>query len=186
VQDTIPHLQEVAQNLIDLVKDEDLIWVFTGLGRFYQGQGLYGLAQPWYEQCLSTVKARLGEEHPDVATSLNNLASLYNSQGNYTAAEPLLQQALTMKKRLLGEEHPDVATSLNNLAGLYDSQGNYTAAEPLFLQALEIYEQKLGVNHPHTVNCRKNLENLRFQMNISFLGDLVQGVVRKLSEWFNS
>ena len=37
----IPHLAEVAENLIDAVSDESLIWVFTGLGRFYQGQGLY-------------------------------------------------------------------------------------------------------------------------------------------------
>ncbi|MBD2440459.1 tetratricopeptide repeat protein [Nostoc sp. FACHB-110] len=109
VQDTIPHLQEVAENLIDVVRDEDLIWVFVGLGKFYEGQGLYVLAEPWYVQCLSAIKTRLGEEHPYVATSLNNLALLYNSQGRYSEAEPLLLQALEMRKRLLGEEHPDVA-----------------------------------------------------------------------------
>ena len=60
----------------------------------------------------------LGAEHPDVATSLNNLALLYKSQGRYTEAEPLYIQALDMIKKLLGAEHPDVATSLNNLASL--------------------------------------------------------------------
>ncbi|WP_375506456.1 NB-ARC domain-containing protein, partial [uncultured Nostoc sp.] len=78
VQLAIPHLTEVAQNLIDVVEDKDLIWVFVGLGRFYQGQGLYTLAKPWRQQCLSTVQTRLGEEHPDVATSLMWLANLYN------------------------------------------------------------------------------------------------------------
>ncbi|WYM03508.2 MAG: tetratricopeptide repeat protein [Gloeotrichia echinulata CP02] len=160
VQDTIPHLQEVAQNLIDVVKDEDLIWVFVGLGRFYEGQGLYGLAEPWYEQCLSAVKARLGEEHPHVAASLNNLAELYRSQGNYTAAEPLYLQALAMYKRLLGEEHPDVATSLNNLALLYDSQGNYTAAEPLYQQALAMRKRLLGEEHPDVATSLNNLASL--------------------------
>nr|MDZ8001311.1 tetratricopeptide repeat protein [Aulosira sp. DedVER01a] len=149
IQGTIPHVQEVAQNLIHAVKDEDLTWVFVGLGNFYEGQGLYALAEPWRIQCLSTVKTRLGEEHPEVATSLNNLANLYESQGNYTAAEPLFQQALAMRKRLLGDQHPDTATSLIDLADLYSSQGNYTAAEPLYQQALAMHKHLLGDEHPH-------------------------------------
>ena len=167
VQLAIPHLTEVAQNLIDAVEDENLLWVFTGLSRFYQGQGLYTLAPPWCEQGLLTVQTRLGEAHPDVATSLNNLANLYYSQGRYDQAESLYLQALELYKRLLGEAHPDVATSLNNLANLYDSQGRYDQAEPLYLQALEIRQQVFGVNHPNTVTVRQNLENLQAQMSAS-------------------
>ncbi|WP_130758765.1 tetratricopeptide repeat protein, partial [Microcystis aeruginosa] len=73
-------------------------------------------------------KRLLGDNHPHVATSLNNLAGLYDSQGRYTEAEPLYLEALDLYKRLLGDNHPHVATSLNNLAGLYDSQGRYTEA----------------------------------------------------------
>ncbi|MBC6431630.1 tetratricopeptide repeat protein [Nostoc sp. HG1] len=89
VKDAIPHLAEVAQNLIDAVSDKNLIWVFTGLDRFYSGQGLYPLAEPWCKQCVLVVQTRLGEEHPDVASSYNNLAALYNYQGQYSEAEPL-------------------------------------------------------------------------------------------------
>ena len=92
----------------------------------------------------------LGEEHPDVATSLNNLALLYASQERYEEAEPLYLQALSLRKKLLGEEHPSVAISLNNLAGLYQSQGRYEEAEPLYLQALSILFSVLGDNHPYT------------------------------------
>lgn len=161
VQLAIPHLTEVAQNLIDAVEDENLTWVFTGLGKFYQGQGLYTLAAPWYEQGLSTVQTRLGEEHSHVATNLSWLASLYDFQGRYDQAEPLFLQALELSKRLLGDAHPDVANSLNCLANLYYSQGRYERAEPLYLQALKIYKQVFGVNHPNTVTVRQNLENAR-------------------------
>ncbi|WP_264196767.1 tetratricopeptide repeat protein, partial [Microseira wollei] len=139
----IPHLEEVAENLTNALSNEDLAWAFVGLGRFYQGQGSYSLAEPWYRQCLSAVKTRLGEDHPNVATSLNNLASLYKSQGRYSEAEPLYLQALELIKRLLGEDHPNVATSLNNLASLYKSQGRYSEAEPLYLQALELIKRLL-------------------------------------------
>jgi tetratricopeptide (TPR) repeat protein len=122
VKDAIPHLALVAENLIDTVRDEDLICVFIRLSRFYSGQGLYTQAEPWGKQCVLIVQTRLGFEHPDVATSFNNLANLHKFQGRYPEAEPLYLQALKMRKQLLGFEHLDVATSLNNLANLYSSQ----------------------------------------------------------------
>ena len=122
VSDTIPHLKEVAESFIPVVEDEDLIWAFLGIANFYRGQGLYALAGSWIKQCVLTLQTRLGEEHPSVAKSYNNLAELYRYQGRYTEAEPLLKKALELKIRLLGEEHPETATSYNNLAGLYDSQ----------------------------------------------------------------
>ena len=105
-------------------------------------------------------KKLLGEEHPSVASSLNNLAGLYKSQGRYEEAEPLYIQALDMRKKLLGEEHPDVATSLNNLAGLYSSQGRYEEAEPLYIQALDMYKKLLGDEHPYTQKTQRAYQTL--------------------------
>ncbi|WP_322746374.1 tetratricopeptide repeat protein [Nostoc sp. LEGE 12450] len=160
VKDDMPHLAEVGQNLIDAVTDENLIWVFYGLDRFYSGQGLYTLAEPWDELCVSVVKHRLGEEHPNVATSYNNLALLYYSQGRYSKAEPLYLKALELRQRLLGEEHPDVATSYNNLAVLYHSQRQYSKAEPLYLKALELWQRLLGEEHPDVAISYNNLGGL--------------------------
>ncbi|MBX9255653.1 tetratricopeptide repeat protein, partial [Desmonostoc muscorum CCALA 125] len=115
VTPAIPHLAEVANNLIQYIADEDLPWAFAGNAGFYNGQGLYNQALPWFEQCLEVTKKRLGEEHPHVAASLNNLAALYYSQGKYSEAEPLYIQALALRRKLLGEEHPHVAQSLNKL-----------------------------------------------------------------------
>jgi tetratricopeptide (TPR) repeat protein len=100
------------------------------------------------QQALQLRRRLLGEEHPDIATSLNNLAGLYSSQGRYPEAEELYQQALQLKRRLLGDEHPSVATSLNNLAFLYSSQGRYAEAEPLYQQALQLTRRLLGDEHP--------------------------------------
>ncbi|NJL20805.1 MAG: tetratricopeptide repeat protein [Leptolyngbyaceae cyanobacterium SM1_3_5] len=159
-----PHLEVVAEAMTDCLSDEDLPWAFVGLARFFEGQGLYPLAEPWFQQCLSATQSRFGNEHPHVATSLNNLAGLYDSQGRYGQAEPLYVQALALRRQLLGENHPSVATSLNNLAFLYDSQGRYSEAEPLYVQALSIAEASLGVDRPNTTTLRQNLEILRQRM----------------------
>ncbi|MEO1006851.1 MAG: tetratricopeptide repeat protein, partial [Cyanobacteria bacterium J06638_38] len=117
----IPHLTFVAQELTQYIDDEDLIEPYVGLGRFYQGQGLYNQAEKWFEQCLNCCQERLllASQHPSVADSLNNLANLYTDQGRYEDAEPLYNQALAIYRQILGEQHSDVATSLNNLANLY-------------------------------------------------------------------
>ena len=83
--------------------------------QLYQA-GKYEEAIPLVEQILQIRRQVLGEEHPDVATSLNTLAVLYQNQGRYAEAEPLYQQALEMRKRTLGEEHPSVADSKNNVS----------------------------------------------------------------------
>ncbi|MGI2909795.1 tetratricopeptide repeat protein, partial [Tolypothrix sp. VBCCA 56010] len=77
----------------------------------YQSQGRYSEAEPLYQKALQLTQRLLGEEHPDVAMSYNNLALLYESQGRYSEAEPLYQKALQLYQRLLGEEHPHVAMS---------------------------------------------------------------------------
>ncbi|XHR85890.1 MAG: tetratricopeptide repeat protein [Gloeotrichia echinulata GP01] len=58
----------------------------------------------------------LGDEYPDVAQSLNNLAYLYDSQGIYSEAEPFCLQALAIFEQRLGVNHPYTITVRENLA----------------------------------------------------------------------
>jgi len=157
VKDAIPHLAEVAQNLTDAVSDENLLSVFVGLSNFYSGQGLYAIAEPWAQQCASVVQTRLGEEHPDVASSYHILGQLYYLQGRYSEVEPKYKKALKMRWRLLGGEHPHIAESLNSLAFLYDSQGRYNEAEPKYNEALEMRWRLLGDEHSDVAESLNNL-----------------------------
>jgi hypothetical protein len=43
-------------------------------------------AEPLMRRALAILKKVLGPEHPNVATSLNNLATLYDNQGQYAKA----------------------------------------------------------------------------------------------------
>jgi tetratricopeptide (TPR) repeat protein len=120
----------------------------------------YPEAEAMYRRGVAICEKALGPEHPETATSLNNLAQVCRSQARYAEAEQLDRRALAICEKVLGPEHPDTATSLNNLAALYYDQGRYTEAEPLYRRALAICEKVLGPNHPNTATSLKNLANL--------------------------
>jgi tetratricopeptide (TPR) repeat protein len=153
----IPHLQgaidraEASQQIIQVAKGK--AW----MANLYNSQGRYSEAESLCFQGLEIRRSQLGTDHPDTASSLNNLAGLYRSQGRYSEAEPLYLQALDIRRSQLGTDHPSTATSLNNLAGLYESQGRYSEAEPLYLQALDITRSQLGTDHPSTATSLNNL-----------------------------
>ena len=94
-----------------------------------------------YQQALAIRKARLGEQHPDTATSLNNLAGLYEAQGRYDEAEPLYQQALAIMRERLGEQHPYTITVAGNYFACLMGMGKIEDA----LELLAQFPQLLGI-----------------------------------------
>ncbi|NEP82303.1 MAG: tetratricopeptide repeat protein [Okeania sp. SIO3B3] len=147
---SIPHLAETATEMQQWVEDKDSIWPFVSLGRFYQGQGLYELAEPWYQQCLDMTRNRFGLEHLTVATSLNNLASLYLSG----LAQIHLENAICRS------EWHSPSVNIASLRQSYLSQGQHIEAESLLLQALEMRKQLLGTEHPDVATSLNNLAEL--------------------------
>ncbi|KAF0199250.1 MAG: hypothetical protein FD167_5789, partial [bacterium] len=87
-----------------------------GLGSFYSDKGDYSKAELLFIETLNIRRKVLGENHPNTATSINNLAGLYNDKGDYAKAEPLLIRALEIYRKTLGENHFATANSTNILA----------------------------------------------------------------------
>ena len=129
-------------------------------GCYLRVRGQLGLAEPLFRQTIEISRHVLGENHPDFATSLNNLAAVYESTGRYSEAELLYQEAMNIRRQVLGERHPAFGASLNNLAGLYHATGRYQEAEPLFRKALELNRESLGEQHPDYASSLNNLAGL--------------------------
>lgn len=119
VHSAIPHIAEAATTLKEFLSDEDLIQSLEGLGWFYQSQGFYDLATPWWEQCLSLSQNYLGSDHPDLVTKLQTLAWSYYAQERYTEAEPLSVQAWKICEQKLGVNHPLTLATRKNLETLH-------------------------------------------------------------------
>jgi tetratricopeptide (TPR) repeat protein len=100
--------------------------------------GKYDRAVVMAQKALQVAEQNVGPDHPDVATSLNNLALLYDTQGDYAKAEPLYKRSLAILEKALGPDHPVVATSLENIAELYRKTGREIAAEELEKRAATI------------------------------------------------
>ena len=123
-------------------------------------EGKYREAISVAEKALAITEKALGPEHPDLATSLNELALLYETTGQYAEAESLYKRSIAILEKALGLEDPDVAASLNNLAALYQTTERYAEAEPLYKRSLAILEKALGPEHPDVATCLSNIAML--------------------------
>jgi eukaryotic-like serine/threonine-protein kinase len=127
------------------------------LGEIYHEIGEYAKSESMFRKALAMRKELLGNEHPDVATSLGNLAMALLAQGELTNAETLCREALTMRKRLRGKDHQDVALSLNNLAAVLRYQNRLEESEALQREALAIEKKSFGTEHPKVATSLNNL-----------------------------
>jgi tetratricopeptide (TPR) repeat protein len=153
----LPHVHYVLQsNLVnkDGEKRLALMWRY---GNCLYSDGRWKEAEESCTQQIETERRKLGLDHPDTLTSMNNLAVTFRNQGRLDAAEELHMQVMETSKKTLGADHPDTLASMNNLALTFLSQGRLDAAEELHMQVMETRKKTLGADHPDTLNSINNL-----------------------------
>jgi serine/threonine protein kinase/Tfp pilus assembly protein PilF len=152
-------LDKGAEKIKRDLKGQPLIQarLMNTMGRVYQNLGLYKDATPLITEALNTRRNLLGQEHPDLAESLDSLATLLYYKGEYKDAEPPYREALAMNRKLLGNEHAKVAENLNNLGLLMEAMGKFDESESLLRQALAMRRKLLGAEHPDLLQSLNNL-----------------------------
>ena len=126
-------------------------------GLVYDRIGKYSQAEGFHKKALMIRKKIFGEDHTDVASSYNNLASVYCTLGKYNQAKELHEKALVIWGKINGEDHVDVARSYNNLASVYSSMGEYNQAKELYEKALVIWKKINVEDHVDVAPCYINL-----------------------------
>lgn len=107
-------------------------------------------AEAAYGDALRLRRESRGGNHPDVATSLNNLAALYCEQGRWAEAIPLMHEALEIYRARLGGRHVYLARVLANLGAAYDKTAAPADAERCYRQALDIRTDAALTGEPDT------------------------------------
>jgi serine/threonine-protein kinase len=109
------------------------------IGRIRTRIGDYSAARPPLEEALRIRRRALGEDHPDVATSLINVAELARTAGDRDQGSvPMLERALDIRRRRFGDDDPRTTDALYRLASALHMAGQYERARPLFEQWREV------------------------------------------------
>jgi Tetratricopeptide repeat len=100
----------------------------------------------------------LGPDHPDLLTSMNNLAATMFAQRKLDDARAMQEDVLARRRRALGDEHPDTLSARANLAATLRDQGDIGGARRLYEDVLAARRRLLGEDHPETL---ATIESLR-------------------------
>jgi tetratricopeptide (TPR) repeat protein len=131
-------------------KDRELeAHLSNDLGTIYSVLG-NSHALEYQEKSLVIRQELFSEQHPDTATSFNNVGGIYRELGDHQRALEYSEKALAIQQELFGERHPDTATSFNNASVTYGALGNHQRALEYQERALAILRELFGDLHPTT------------------------------------
>ena len=126
-------------------------------GTYRFGQKAYALclqqsgeaesARGVYEELLRSQRSDLGDEHPDVAETLHNLALLERSLGRVQAALSYHEQCLIVLRAAFEPGHPLFGYCYHGIGDMHLQLGDFEQAEASMKQALAVREQALPEGH---------------------------------------
>jgi serine/threonine protein kinase/tetratricopeptide (TPR) repeat protein len=127
-----------------------MITALNALGSLEDRSGRHEVGRNYYVEALALAEARLGPDHPDVATVLNNLGVLEWHAGRTQEAISALSRGLDIRLRTLGPDHPEIATSRMNLGSAlldvaeYERASEYLEAAAGTLRRLPGFDRDLA------------------------------------------
>ncbi|MEM7055521.1 MAG: tetratricopeptide repeat protein [Bacteroidota bacterium] len=114
----------------------------------------------WAEKRLEIAEQRYaGQDHPEVAQSLNNVGESLWKLGSYQEALAYYKRGLAMRQRLYkDQDHPYIAGSLNNVGYSLGELGNYQEALGYLNQALAMRQRLYkDQDHPYIAGSLNNV-----------------------------
>ena len=136
----------------------------------YSAQGIEFYQNGHYEQAIEyfikvkNIMETIYEEnpnHPDLATTYNNLGALYIALGDFDTALSFLLKDKDIMETIHKENpnHPLLATTYNNLGALYQAKGDFDTALLYSVKAKDIMETiyEENPNHPSLATTYNNL-----------------------------
>lgn len=116
--------------------------------------------EPLYKRTLAIRTKKLGLDHEDTLTVMQNLAICYGNQRRFSEATAQFRQALPLYERKMGKESDAVATVLSNIAWSLRGEQKYSEAQSVSKRAVEILEKNHGANNLDVALEQRNLANL--------------------------
>ncbi len=100
-------------------------------------------AEQFYRRALAALEKAHGPKHPEVGSTLNNLAGAVGAQGRLAEAEVYLRRAVSTLESTVGGVHPRTAMAAANFGDLLTARGRPAEARGHYERAASAYD-KLG------------------------------------------
>ncbi|MEM6993263.1 MAG: serine/threonine-protein kinase [Myxococcota bacterium] len=113
-------------------------------------------AKAEFAGALETMTQALGEEHPRVASTLNNLGTAHAMSGDYDGARDFFERALAIRE-VVAPRSIALAMSYGSLGTLAHATERYDDAHDLLTRALALFEEVGGPTHPGVQTTLNNL-----------------------------
>ncbi len=152
-QEKLPEAERLVREGLEMTRrhaarnDPSIAKATTALGRVLEERGQYDQAVPVLEEAVR-LSSLQSAANPELASSLNELASVHFYAGRYPKADALFRRVLEMHRQLYGDRHPLVADDLINIGAVQQDLGYLAEAEKVDRQALEINTAYYGAEHP--------------------------------------
>ena len=138
-------------------KDRDSLVYVAKIASVLGDLAYYSESLCYYTKVLAIREKVLPENHPDIATSYNNVGYAYGKLGDHKKELEYKLKALAIEEKVLPENHPDIATSYNNVGYAYGELGDHKKQLEYYLKALGIREKVLPENHPDIATSYNNV-----------------------------
>ena len=147
-------------------EDDALAPVLHELSRLHVQQSQHARAEDALGRLLTIARVK-GEEHPDVAAALVDLAFVKRKLGDDASAEALYRDALRIREKVLEPNHMITVGTLERLSETCAARGKFAEALALLYRALPTREAALGAGHERVRVMRSRIAELEAQMAIA-------------------
>jgi tetratricopeptide (TPR) repeat protein len=127
------------------------------IGAVYTSLSLYDQAIPLLRSALDKRRTLHGEEHVEVARSLDRLCEALKLKAEYEPAKQMCSDALSVRRELLGSEDVDTGRSMYELADLLSRMEDFQKAEPLFRESLLVRQKLFGARNAEVAQSLEGL-----------------------------
>eukprot|EP00978_Attheya_sp_CCMP212_P039183 scaffold201463_cov44-Attheya_sp.AAC.1 len=189
VRKTIDHIKgkefDLALQEFDSRRKEQIGLPNQGENRYLAGVTVHNMAVvnalagrddaalPLFQEAAKLKRRAFGEEHPEVAVSLDEIGIQLFAQEKFEEALTVFNEARIIRTKTLGANHPKVAMVMNNIACCNFQMGDSLAALETFKEARDIQQQSLAMGssakanldllHVATTSCNYGYMHLRLK-----------------------
>jgi tetratricopeptide (TPR) repeat protein len=131
-------------------RDETLLTITTNLGGIYANQKRFAEAEPLFREALTLAKKVKGENHPDIALYLSNLAIACGALNKSTEADAFFRESISRLEKTGGERGRRLGRVLETYAKFLRNEHRITEADEMERRSKSILDQP--ITHPRVID----------------------------------